>query len=527
MDTAGQWPYSSPAPSERPSNYTSDYSDYRYESVRLPAAGQSTKRSKHKQNLCNRAGGNIPQPMIERIGDHTLEYDQEIIASKSRLDPSNYQGAAGQVSARAVTSIHQNLHDKEAQLREGPNPRLAVDGRVKERQQNPESRQDCLGIGNAVLIRQRKGSGRCAVNGERTDPITHFKHERTNDEDWDWWKPCRVMGQRDNANLEQKWSWQSHQGREDAKREKEEARQREKENERHNEDCYGDFAKHNKKDVGFLVTCRGEKIYNLCGAEDMLPAAIHECLKCDIPPLKSHVLLNDRKYLPVCARMELPKPNNYNVSENVWSMFKNGAWGEEYDIDKQARRTQSARPVMQTCGQRERGSQLQNSSQRVCAEDSLAGALHRADPEHQSQRRRPASGSGTRASETECSETENSEYTAGVYERTLPQRPRSASSSRSSLSRRTGSIGNGAVMRREGSIGMVGDMSRSQRPSTSSANRQVSLAMRHATSGLATSDPRRRGAMRRSASDPSLRSRTSSRPSSPASVSELSMCRWH
>jgi len=343
----GVWPWNSPPPSELP-----EYEfDFREQAVHLPAAGMTTLRSKMiggKAKNKDRLDKGEPGEFAIRQNVYCGP-GQEKVASRSHTEPSRYQSAAGQKSDRTVTSIHQNLHDLEAQLAKvHPNPKAAVSDRLKKRGDSMERMvPDELAAKEGVLVEGRKkGNGQCGIQCERTDPITHFKHEGVAFNKY-WWRPARRYNSNNRARA-QTWTWQQHQGRGEKKLDENSAW----------------YAENKVHDTGDLVTCRGERIYNLCGAEDMLPAALAAYIKCDKPPSKAQIVRNDKKHWPVCAQDSPPREkNNYNESDEVWSMFCRGAWSTDaieeakQAAEKEARtkaellkRPQSARPVLQTTG---------------------------------------------------------------------------------------------------------------------------------------------------------------------------------
>lgn len=363
----GQWPFSTPLPSPGHSSAPTDYSDYRYDVVPLPPAGIS---SKQRQYLADQARGVASKrPSIEqclsarRIGHDpptvlgsTAESerkgcDEFLLSSRARLNPHRFQGSAGQVSAKAVTSIHQNLYDIEAnheqtrRMEAGEeiqvNPRQAVNERVKRRAEAPTQFSGQLCGGDNT--HGSKAEGECGQCRVRTDPITHFASEGRNFGAFDWWKPSTKPTLFGGSHT-QTWTWQTMAGPSN--------------DEKHRIMQDPENARAARVDV---VSCRGERIYNMCGAEDMLPAGIYAHIKCDVPPAQSHILANDRAQLPICARVHPPPPKDAQTldmgcSKKIWNVFRNGAHSKEayakeaQEDDRRRRRAESARPRLQTVG---------------------------------------------------------------------------------------------------------------------------------------------------------------------------------
>jgi len=474
------------------------------------------------------------------------------------------------------------LYDLEAQVaRNAPNARAAIEQRVKEQAEKPHRDTDrVIAIGNAELIRGTKAAGVCGRNHQRTDPITHFRHENHGKEEVLWWKPCRQATQNGRLGHAQTWTWQTHidlsslSGRKQA--------DLEKENMLKETTAHLNAQKH--KAMGDLVTCRGERVYNLCGAEDMLPSGIYEYIKCDVPPTRTQILLNDQKYLPVCVRaMHLGgylRPNDYNNSEGVWKIFQKGAWSTDY-IEEAAKadsaiqearslertRPQTARAVLQTSGtgkeridprnevepmhirRRKKNTEVKKLRPMEKSESPLenpaidaikSGGLNENQGQSPTERRmasRPDWNSDTSLADSPpppaCMQRPSSGGSSLSTMRALEALERRAQSIRSpgavKKANSTGSVGdgtrnssgNGGSMRRASSVGAISDTRGNASNNGGSLRRQSSTgslgdARRSLSSTTSPVKPNRRS--------PSETSFRSSRP--PSSLEDLTSTRW-
>lgn len=528
------------ASSRGSSSAVSSYVDYRYDSIPLPPAGQSSKarqalfdqaRTRTStlqatgQCLSARRIGHDPDDnpgVIGVAGETGRQCALDFAASsKARLNPGSFERHAGQTSARAVTAIHQNLYDIEAQAKNAVScPRKAVMEKVRNRNENPNHRiEESLKLGVGELVRGRKAEGGCQPGG-RTDPITHFATENREWDPFAWWRPSQKRGMFGDSQ-DQTWTWQMHNG----------PTNDEKEHNLHP----GEEAVRVVRNVGRfgdLVTCRGERMYNMCGAEDMLPAGVYAHIKCDVPPSKSHITHNDKKYLPVCARQDPPVPhdnNCYNVSEKVWSVFRHGAFSEEArqnaaeDAVKHRQRAQSARPVLQTTGTPE-----------PLREDELPMFMRCRRPlTNHFKQANPLTGSKAEEFNPEAApEPPRPQVPQGRLGPEFSLRPSSAGNTPSSMGRRASSTGNIGASRKDmvapsptGSVG--GSRRKDSSGNLDASRRRNSNGSLGDTRGSPSSAASPSKAIRRSASDTSMRS-ANSRPSSTtkASFADLTKVRW-
>jgi len=86
--------------------------------------------------------------------------------------------------------------------------------------------------------------------------------------------------------------------------------------------------------VKMHTSVKGEKKYNICGVQDMLPAAQEKFTKGDAPPSARHIFDNDKKYLQGFERGRPPKggggPEFLAESAEMWNCMA----GHERPLDK-------------------------------------------------------------------------------------------------------------------------------------------------------------------------------------------------
>mmetsp|Transcript_2897 Transcript_2897/g.4568 ORF Transcript_2897/g.4568 Transcript_2897/m.4568 type:complete len:488 (-) Transcript_2897:34-1497(-) len=277
----------------------SSYTDFRYDSGRLPAAGMSSKRWHERigAKQLEKPPANLSLLHdVSALDPNVHPYTE--LGFTSRVNPVSQVDAAGTRSSRVHTTIHQNQrNDKRSQLQtkdrwasaaKSTTPRAMASARAAERLANP-SRQEASDMAHLSMVEhpvrcdgtRAKSEGHFgAVMKQITDPITHFEHERRFDPGYYWKPSIRTGCYEHDRTTGQTWTWQQHRvGGLRAKAEE-----------------AGLVC--TKKDVGTLTSCRGSHMHNIAGREDLLPAATEDYLKCERPPTRDHVLMNDRRLLP-------------------------------------------------------------------------------------------------------------------------------------------------------------------------------------------------------------------------------------
>lgn len=298
------------------------------------------------------------------------------------------------------------------------------------------------------------------------------------------------MGHCDRSHA-QGWTWQEHRG----------CRQKSWDDEPHEGHISG------------AVNCRGERIYNICGAEDLLPAGVYDYIKCDVPPTRSHVVWNDRKYLPTCARNDyVPRPNDYNNSKTMWGVLRDPATARESREShcfEDSVRPQSARPALQTPGP--------GAPQIKYTEGGMANTRRTANTRPHARQRPSSAGSTGITKESRAQKVRSAsegsllDSPSALSSDPRQQRPSSASSKSATQSR---------VSYTSGRTGSQCDVA--TRASNTLHRKRSSLIDGHKRrSGSSVV-----GALRRSSSDPSLLSSATSQVLS-TSCSESSVCRPH
>lgn len=280
----------------------SSFSDYRYDVVHLPPAGLSSGRLKHhwsKQALGSKGPPDFSLIQM-KAGPNKTPPGQHLDGLHSRVDPSDFHEAAGSKSEKVQhIGNHGTSHDWEDNL-----PKKK--GHIRDK---PSRADEMKG---ALFPVQPRGKATFSIYGDAaTDPITHFRHQGGVVEAK--WRPARRTGYANEAAT-QTWTWaQSKEALENMPKPTREQ---------------------TKTEQKIQVSVRGERNYNVCGTEDLLPAATEDFIKCDVPPTRAHIVANDKKYLPYCARQgHTPRPmKEYNQSHQVWDCMlfdtKDGAGNE-------------------------------------------------------------------------------------------------------------------------------------------------------------------------------------------------------
>lgn len=148
---------------------------------------------------------------------------------------------------------------------------------------------------------------------ERTDPITHFKHEKMS---FDKRQVIIKRGKRrpdgEHRAAKQSWTWSRDKG------------VREQMN---LHDCESAGIKR------FVIDQTGQWVYCIHGVEDLRPAATRTYLKCEKYPKKDHIKFNDKVAMPCCVRDNVPgkedclkPPNNWTKSDRIWDVLTDEAY---------------------------------------------------------------------------------------------------------------------------------------------------------------------------------------------------------
>lgn len=142
------------------------------------------------------------------------------------------------------------------------------------------------------------------VNSDRTDPITHFKSEGL---DREGFKPKKKRGY-NHAAAGQSWTWAQ-----DPK-------------------VIASLGLDNRPPnmkQKFSVGADGQRHYNMCGIEDLIPAASKDYIKCDRPARDQYIERNDKENLAYCFREGLQTDHTkkrpvheYWQSDGIWSVMR-------------------------------------------------------------------------------------------------------------------------------------------------------------------------------------------------------------
>lgn len=247
----------------------SDFSEYKYDNIHLPPAGLSSGRLKHHcgKNTRNR---NADFTLIQMKAENARQVPADFVGMRSLVDPAGYNLPAGTKSERVSHRREYGMHDWEF----GED---GVAGVTKGGDRGDEMRRF-----KPHQSQLRAKAEFSKHNDGPTDPITHFGDIynrfdcQGNDIYRQVYRPGRKYGYANEASS-QKWTWR--QGVHDP---------------------YANTVPCSRKK--FHTSVRGERAYNVCGNEDMLPGATADFVKCDVPPPRAYVMANDKRYLPLCAR---------------------------------------------------------------------------------------------------------------------------------------------------------------------------------------------------------------------------------
>lgn len=234
--------------------------------------------SSRKHDLSLLRGSEGPKP----------ETGRHLPGGGSRVDPGSFKGAAGSSSERFTYSMV-NPEDWEFLPQErtpqGATETTGKGGKDKATKKTDDSRNPCL-----IAIRpQSKGQGECAI-ADKTDPITHFKHEGMVFSDP--WRPNKRTGY-DASAARQTWTWQQGMDTDKLALARQSAKQGKTKNK---------------------MDCRGKMHYLSGGEEDMIPSSKHTYIKCDMKPTDGHIYHNDKTNLAWVHRIE-PSPRIKNEKD--------------------------------------------------------------------------------------------------------------------------------------------------------------------------------------------------------------------
>lgn len=275
----------------------SDFSDYKFDNLHLPPAGLSSGRLKHHWG---KDTWTTPYVDFSLIQMPAAPEDNTLVGSRSMIDPAGYNLPAGTRSERVLHRKDYGMNDWECD-----DPKEFA-SKVKMK------RSDDIRKFKIYCPQPRAKAVFSKRNHAKTDPITHFgtiygdsKSAVKN------YRPGRRYGYKNEA-ASNNWTW------------------------RQDKASLDHMSKHNtaltKTEQKFQVSVRGERQYNVCGTEDLLPAATVGFVKCDVPPPREYITANDKKYLPFCARpfdsdafINCKKPPNIaNESQQVWNCMRQG-----------------------------------------------------------------------------------------------------------------------------------------------------------------------------------------------------------
>jgi len=190
---------------------------------------------------------------------------------------------------------------------------------------DPSSMHDGFPAGGVTKVNRMEchKAKKGGKHDDRTDPITHFKH------DPDIGVKLEVkehfvkrMGYEHGGAL-QHWTWAQ-----DPKVVAE----------------LGCDARPESVWQKYQVGADGKRYYNVCGVEDLLPAATQNFFKCDLPPQKENVLKNDRQMLAYCIREGHPQRpvHSHWKSDNMWSVMQHEGYMIQMKSEEESRLRPSA-----------------------------------------------------------------------------------------------------------------------------------------------------------------------------------------
>lgn len=264
----------------------SSFSDFAYDNHRCPPAGVASARlKKHKSKQCvNKGQGTIG-------GALAMDERQAMGAAKERLDgprrdPATHAKAAGARSEKLTLLLN---HDHESDWKD-----------MKSGDKAPRRAQ------GFILDVPKKGKAICTPVGcqnpllqpgvspkERYHRRIGYEHG-TARQTWTW-NECKEV------------PWTPDQSLMNMKR-------------------AGDGKSAEPGCVKVHTSSKGEKKYNVCGVEDMLPAGTCRFIKSDAPPTSRHIYENDRRELQGFERGEFKArggDNRIDSSGDTWYCLTN------------------------------------------------------------------------------------------------------------------------------------------------------------------------------------------------------------
>mmetsp|Transcript_48267 Transcript_48267/g.75209 ORF Transcript_48267/g.75209 Transcript_48267/m.75209 type:complete len:444 (-) Transcript_48267:91-1422(-) len=90
----------------------------------------------------------------------------------------------------------------------------------------------------------------------------------------------------------------------------------------------------------YQIGADGRRHYNVCGVEDLLPAATQEYFKADLQPQKENIARNDKKYLAYCIReghQQRPVHSHFK-SDDMWAVMKHEVYINQVEKEKESQR---------------------------------------------------------------------------------------------------------------------------------------------------------------------------------------------
>jgi len=272
----------------------SSFSEYKYDNIHLPPAGLSSGRLKHYWGkVANNSSAHVDFSLIQMPPENIRQDPAEFVGMRSLIDPSGYNDPAGNRSERVLHRKEYGIHDWECEPVEPGASKL--------------NRSDEIRKFKIYTPQPRAKAAFSKHSSKKTDPITHFGAIYRKAEGKGY-RPGRRYGYTNEASA-QNWTWKQ-----------------DKASWAHMKDIPMTKTRSEQK---FQISVRGERAYNVCGTEDLLPAATEEFIKCDVPPPKAYIMANDKKFLPFCARAadsdayqsvfkSLPTTDP-NQSSQIWS----------------------------------------------------------------------------------------------------------------------------------------------------------------------------------------------------------------
>lgn len=282
------------------------FSEFHYDnSVHPPAGVGSARLWHHKAKNCSDRDHRSQVEEVLRMTPQQEYNSQSERLEGPRLDPSKARGYAGNMSVhtKAKVTLLGN-HEAPAQ---GKQPKM--EGGT----QKPEKVKRVRGF---IMDISRKAPAACAPPPRSTDPL------RPDEEKFD-----RQMKRHGYKLAESRWTW----------------------NECHEVTGQDpDFVAMHRPEVVLeglsavqsktWTSVKGEKKYNIFGAQDMIPAATKPFLPADCPPSARHIYQNDKQHFQGfergCRPKGLPREGSaveyLGESPEMWNCMS----GQERPLDK-------------------------------------------------------------------------------------------------------------------------------------------------------------------------------------------------